>query len=169
MGISKVEYNGETLLDISGDTVTPDTLAEGSTAHNSNGEQITGRAVFSGGGGTVSGAVMFPCYLSVQQMKIYREDGGLIIPTEDVVNAWNNNIPVFMKLDVSQMAPEVQGIKSYVLAPMTQYAEVPGQSNIMMYFDFAMVINGVPHIVNALVWSNSSAASVTLTPLATAT
>lgn len=50
MGISKVEYNGETLLDISGDTVTEDTLAEGSTAHNSNGEQITGRAVFGGGG-----------------------------------------------------------------------------------------------------------------------
>jgi hypothetical protein len=42
MSTSKVVYNGETLIDISEDTVTPDTLAEGATAHNSNGEQITG-------------------------------------------------------------------------------------------------------------------------------
>jgi hypothetical protein len=42
MSTSKVVYNGETLIDISEDTVTPETLAEGATAHNSNGEQITG-------------------------------------------------------------------------------------------------------------------------------
>lgn len=42
MSTSKVVYNGETLIDISEDTVTPDTLAEGATAHNSNGEQIIG-------------------------------------------------------------------------------------------------------------------------------
>ena len=42
MSISKVTYNGETLIDVSEDTVTPDTLSEGMTAHNSNGEQITG-------------------------------------------------------------------------------------------------------------------------------
>ena len=52
MGVNKVNLsNGETLIDISKDTVTPDTLAEGSTAHNSNGEKIVGRAVFGGGGG----------------------------------------------------------------------------------------------------------------------
>ena len=42
MPTSRVDYNGETLIDISEDTVTPETLAEGATAHNSNGEQITG-------------------------------------------------------------------------------------------------------------------------------
>lgn len=42
MPISRVDYNNETLIDISEDTVTPETLAEGATAHNSNGEQITG-------------------------------------------------------------------------------------------------------------------------------
>lgn len=42
MGISKVEYDNETLIDISGDTVTTEILAEGFTAHNSNGDQITG-------------------------------------------------------------------------------------------------------------------------------
>lgn len=42
MSTSKVVYNGETLIDISEDTVTPETLAEGATAHDSNGEPITG-------------------------------------------------------------------------------------------------------------------------------
>lgn len=42
MAVSKVELGGETLIDISGDTVTPETLAEGATAHNSAGVPITG-------------------------------------------------------------------------------------------------------------------------------
>ena len=42
MGISKVEYDNETLIDISDDTITPENLAEGLTAHNSNGDRITG-------------------------------------------------------------------------------------------------------------------------------
>lgn len=49
MPISRVDYNNETLIDISEDTVTPDTLAEGATAHNSNGEQITGTMKAGGG------------------------------------------------------------------------------------------------------------------------
>ncbi len=42
MAVNKVIYDGETLIDISGDTVTAETLAQGATAHNSRGEKITG-------------------------------------------------------------------------------------------------------------------------------
>lgn len=43
MGVSKVNLsNGETLIDLTSDTVTPETLAEGTTAHDASGEQITG-------------------------------------------------------------------------------------------------------------------------------
>lgn len=42
MGISKVEYDNEILMDVSNDTITEDDLAEGVTAHNSNGDQIEG-------------------------------------------------------------------------------------------------------------------------------
>lgn len=45
MGKSKVIYNDETLIDLSGDTVTEETLAEGITAHNSNGDLIVGELV----------------------------------------------------------------------------------------------------------------------------
>lgn len=42
MAVSKVIYGGETLVDLTSDTVTPDTLAEGITAHNAAGEAIIG-------------------------------------------------------------------------------------------------------------------------------
>jgi hypothetical protein len=49
MGINKVVYKGETLVDLTDDTVTPDTLAYGVTAHAKDGEVITGTSI--GGGG----------------------------------------------------------------------------------------------------------------------
>ena len=50
MGVNKVDLStGETLIDISKDTVTPQTLAKGYTAHNSNGEQIVGTMTTEGG------------------------------------------------------------------------------------------------------------------------
>ena len=42
MAVNKVEINGKTVLDLTGDTVTPEQLAQGTTAHNAAGEQITG-------------------------------------------------------------------------------------------------------------------------------
>ncbi|MFR8011274.1 MAG: phage baseplate protein [Clostridia bacterium] len=45
MAINKIVYDGDTLIDLTGDTVTPETLAEGATAHNKSGEQIIGTMV----------------------------------------------------------------------------------------------------------------------------
>lgn len=42
MAVNKVEVNGETVLDLSQDSVTPEQLAQGATAHNAAGEQIIG-------------------------------------------------------------------------------------------------------------------------------
>lgn len=42
MAISKVVYGGDTLIDLTADTVTKDKLLKGSTAHGANGELITG-------------------------------------------------------------------------------------------------------------------------------
>jgi hypothetical protein len=52
MGVSRVDYDNETLIDLSNDTVTPQTLAKGYTAHNSNGEPIVGTLVPEGGTGS---------------------------------------------------------------------------------------------------------------------
>lgn len=42
MAINKVVYGENVLVDLTGDTVTPDKLLVGETAHNMSGEPITG-------------------------------------------------------------------------------------------------------------------------------
>lgn len=50
---AKITLGGETIIDLTGDTVSPETLAEGATAHNSRGELIVG--TMKAGGGTPFG------------------------------------------------------------------------------------------------------------------
>lgn len=42
MAVNKVEYGGQTLIDLTADTVTEESLVAGTTAHNAAGEQISG-------------------------------------------------------------------------------------------------------------------------------
>jgi hypothetical protein len=46
MAVNKVVYYGVTLIDLTGVSVTPETLAEGVTAYNAQGELIVGTAKF---------------------------------------------------------------------------------------------------------------------------
>lgn len=56
MAISKVVYDGNTLIDLTNDTVTADTLTSGVTAHNAAGVSITGTASYlPTSGGTITG------------------------------------------------------------------------------------------------------------------
>ena len=56
MAISKVVYGGNTLVDLTGDTVKPEVLSKGYTAHGADGEPIVGTMdAGAGGGGAVSG------------------------------------------------------------------------------------------------------------------
>lgn len=45
MAKSKIIYNNETLIDLSEDSVTPEKLAKGVTAHNANGDPIVGTGI----------------------------------------------------------------------------------------------------------------------------
>lgn len=53
MAKNKIIYNGNTLIDLTGDTVTADKLMQGYTAHDRSGALITGTAT-GGGGGAIS-------------------------------------------------------------------------------------------------------------------
>lgn len=48
MAVNKVEINGEVKLDLTQDTVTPENLLSGATAHNAAGERIVGEATSGG-------------------------------------------------------------------------------------------------------------------------
>lgn len=87
MAVNKVTYGGETLIDLTGDTVTADTLAEGVTAHDASGAEIVGTMVqqsgvqmatgtFTGNGGTsytVSGLNFKPTTVYVFAIEIPAE------------------------------------------------------------------------------------------------
>lgn len=61
---NKVILNGETLIDLTADTVTPDKLAVGVTAHDKSGNQIVGTLI-AGGGGAVT---LFTPSISLQSV-----------------------------------------------------------------------------------------------------
>ena len=46
MGVSKVIYGGNTLIDLTADTIKPDKLLAGYTAHGADGEKIDGECTF---------------------------------------------------------------------------------------------------------------------------
>ena len=45
MATNKVVYSGRTLIDLTGDTVTEETLLRGYTAHRADGTQIVGNSI----------------------------------------------------------------------------------------------------------------------------
>lgn len=69
MGKSKIIYNGQTLIDLTGDTVTAETLLEGITAHGADGEAILG-AMKAGGSLTVLSGTARPNTSSQDQLLI---------------------------------------------------------------------------------------------------
>ena len=44
MAVNKIVYSGKALIDLTGDSVTPETLLAGKTAHDASGAVITGVA-----------------------------------------------------------------------------------------------------------------------------
>lgn len=64
MGVNKVMYGSRTVIDISGDTVTPDKLLSGVIGHNASGERITGTHKCEGGTaeGIGTGAYVWAIY-----------------------------------------------------------------------------------------------------------
>lgn len=70
MGVSKVDYNGETLIDLTGDTVTPATLAEGATAHDMAGNPITGTMKQGSGGEAVKEIEIVSCSVDISTMSV---------------------------------------------------------------------------------------------------
>ena len=50
--VNKVVYDGNTLIDLTADTVTADKLLKGYTAHSASGQRLIGTYEDSGGGGT---------------------------------------------------------------------------------------------------------------------
>lgn len=102
MAVNKVEINGETKLDLTQDTVTPENLLSGATAHNAAGERI-------------SGAVAPVRYDVAQDL------------TSDQKNQARDNIGAASlgangKVPASQL-PEISSVKTYTATIGTMWVE----------------------------------------------
>lgn len=131
MGVSKVELsNGETLVDLTEDTVTAETLGEGATAHNSKGEEIVGtmksgdmlKSVYDTDGDgkvdTANNSEKLGGYTTEQVLAIGYisslitsgvladatcDDNGVIIPKSEQLVAMEDGRPVFKNVDYYPM------------------------------------------------------------------
>lgn len=107
MGVNKVEYNGETLVDLTNDTVTEDTLAEGTTAHDASGEPIVGR-MRSGGANIMLGNLKGSTWLLNEEISF---DGTLI----DFSLDFTSNGTDFERLYIKEGLSEPAGTPRYLM------------------------------------------------------
>ena len=125
MAVNKVEINGETVLDLTQDSVTPKTLKKGTTAHNAAGEKITGEAV-DGISLGISGA-------SVGQAALVKSVDETGKPTEwepaTLAKADGSNIPSGMKDTFRTNIATLPGVKVY--------GKADANGKIMAYTDAA--------------------------------
>lgn len=99
MGNSKIIYGGKTLIDLTGDNVTPDKVLEGYTGHGADGEEFTGTCKFDvdSSGATATAA-------EVLKGKTFAK-GGKILTGE-----MPNNAAVALKITAkAQKVPVPQG------------------------------------------------------------
>lgn len=125
MSVNKVEINGETVLDLTQDSVTPKTLNKGTTAHNAAGEKIIGEAV-DGISLGISGA-------SVGQAALVKSVDETGKPTEwepaTLAKADGSNIPFKMQDTFRNNIATLPGVKVY--------GKADANGKIMAYIDAA--------------------------------
>lgn len=95
MAVNKVEVNGETKLDLTQDTVTPENLLSGATAHNAAGNQIVGK---------YQSVTLTGLEITAPPEKTDYKPGDVFDPTGMVVTATFSNGEQFQPLNY-QVAP----------------------------------------------------------------
>ncbi len=100
--ISKVIYGGDVLIDLTGDSVTPEKLLEGTTAHGKDGEPITGTCTYDAdtGDGTVAEA-------EILEGKIAYARGNRITGTMPNRGGWGAFIPNIKVTDIRTAAVSI--------------------------------------------------------------
>lgn len=138
MGMSRVDYNGETLINISNDTVTPETLAEGATAHNANGDPITGTAKIGGGGGGSSNTL----HVTATAVLTSQTGGSLrdISHTfAEIQNAYNDGLLIYFSIDAGEIAQNTKFVMPMCIIEYDSHVcctTILDMSGTLMYIQF---------------------------------
>lgn len=125
MAVNKVIYGGKTVIDLTADTVTSDTLAKGTTAHNAKGEQITGTMESGGGGGGATIATKTVSVSGVTVSSIYATtytNGAITyqkVSSKQVANAISNSIIVVQARGTNTSGLALTNATLITTAPVT--------------------------------------------------
>lgn len=93
MAVNKVTYNGNTLIDLTGDSVTPIKLGKGITAHDKSGATITGTADLLGYIETGNNIFLLgDLELGTYTVKYEKEDGSVVSIGELTIKPKFNNL-----------------------------------------------------------------------------
>ena len=107
MAVNKVVMNtengAETLIDLTDDTVTAETLAEGVTAHDASGTQITGRMTPGSGSGSADAVLYTAQTLTDEQKTQARTNIGAISETD--ISAMGEDIMMMSGIAVAGNQP----------------------------------------------------------------
>lgn len=122
--VSKVEYFGKTLIDLTNDSVTPETLAEDETAHNAAGEPIVG--------------------IGKKTSVLYTEQS----LTEEQQTQARTNINAANKKTVDQLAAKDTPITAESTDGVTYTASVPWITELAVGARFTMLPNAQSTNVN---------------------
>ena len=100
MAVSKVVLGNETLIDLTGDSVSSENLLQGETAHGANGEQITG------------GVVVTPMYTGT---KAAIEEAIALgqIPEDAVVNITDDEETSSFQTQINEINSSLENLKIY--------------------------------------------------------
>lgn len=128
MAKNKIIYNGNTLIDLTGDTVTADKLMQGYTAHDRSGAVITGTATGGGsvtqdqdgfivlppdGGGTPSGGLEY-------ETGTWTPSENISVPTISFTNTHTDSPMLVLMSDASD-APTMETYTNYVFTYVDWY------------------------------------------------
>lgn len=130
MAVNKVEYAGNTLIDLTNDTVSPETLLAGVTAHDASGELITGTAVLDRPGVNLLHNAEWQ-YGLVNQ----RRHSGPVSNNKYCIDRWfgSGNVTPFEREFITL------GSGTYI----TQRMEIPADILANNTMTFSVVVNGI--------------------------
>lgn len=148
MGVSRVDYAGETLVDLTGDSVAPNNLLKGSTAHGADGEPVDGAVT----------AVPTTTSLAVTEEGVSALDGTV----GKVLNDKGSQISLYQAEDGSWHFRNWDGADTVIPFSNKKKYIVTSNINVQVANTGGVGIKSVQYVVNIVVNSDGPKVSISL-------
>lgn len=118
MEVNKVTFGGKTLIDLTEDTVTENTLAKGFIAHNAKGERIVGRMTAEGGG---SGSGI----IDVTELPTSGIDENAVYRLSESIKSIDTNAWVYINSEIETISAFMAGMGIPTVPNIYEVDELP--------------------------------------------